>query len=128
MIILSLEKQSPITLLRNVLSRNGVNPSQLDSNLIADDKYLYLGVDRDSTQKAINLLKLNATKLGDLEKFKKSVAESGSLAAFIDLERILPLLEVNSNGAPLGGLGVSIGVDSENPNRFRTSIVLSLQS
>lgn len=117
-----------VSTLRNVLTRNGVDPRELDSNLIADDKYLYLGVDRDSIQRAINSMKSGTTKLGESEKFKKSVTESGSLAAFIDLERILPLFEVNTNGAPLGGLGVSIGVDSENPNRFRTSIVLSLKS
>jgi hypothetical protein len=116
-----------VSTLRNVLSRNGLDPSELDSILIADDKYLYLGVDRNTIQRAINSAKSNATKLGDSEKFKKSLTESGSFAAFVDLERILPLLEVNTNGAPLGGLGVSIGEDSKDPSVFRTSIVLSLK-
>ena len=130
LIFLRLTPKNPsqtIETIRMVLRRNGLDAGQLDSLVIEDGQYLYLGSDSASIRKAILQTKNPASRLGDSGLFKKTLTKSGNFSAYVDLGSFLPKLSVDTKGAPLGGLGISIGADLGSPGTSRTSIVLSLK-
>jgi len=114
--------------LQKVLSRNGFYQSDLDSIIAAEGKYIYLGADSESLQHGIAALKSGNAHLREDSQFKKTLTESGNLSLYVDLNRLLPKFDIDISGAPVGGLGITIGADPKHPGVSRTKITFSLKS
>lgn len=118
---------SVVLSMRQLLSRNLVDPRELDGVLFVDNNYLYLAEDSKLIREALMRAKSNGTNLGDSDLFKATITESGNLSAFVDLAKLLPRLDVNTNGAPLSGLGFIAGADEKIPGVIRASLVVSVK-
>jgi hypothetical protein len=129
--VIRMEPANPaqtLVALQKILSRNGFYQSDLDSIIAAEGKYIYLAADSESLQRGITSLKSGNGQLRDDPQFKKTLTEPGNLSLYVNLDRLLPKLEVDTKAAPLGGLGISVGADSQHPGVSRTKITLSLKS
>jgi hypothetical protein len=113
---------------KRFLSRNGYYPEDIDSIVSAEGKYIYLGADSESLRSGVSSLKSGALPLRDNEQFKNVLTEPGNLSLFIDLSRFLSKIEFDTNKAPLGALGISVGAESGDSGVSRTKITLSLKS
>jgi len=88
---------------------------------------LYLAEDSKLIREALMRAKSNGTNLGDSDLFKATITESGNLSAFVNLAKLLPRLDVDTNGAPLSGLGFIAGADEKIPGLTRASLVVSVK-
>ena len=114
--------------LKRFLSRNGYYPEDIDSIVSAEGKFIYLGPDADTLRRGINALKSGALPLRDNEQFKNVLTEPGNLSLFANLDTFLDKIDFNTNQAPLGALGISIGADSDKSGVSRSKITVSLKS
>lgn len=114
--------------LKRVLSQNGYYPEDIDSIVRAEGKFIYLGEDDESLRRGISALKSGALPLRDNEQFKNALTEPGNLSLFVNLDTLLDKIDFDTNDAPLGALGMSIGADSEKSGVSRSKITFSLKS
>jgi hypothetical protein len=114
--------------LKRILNQNGLYQIDLNSLIATKGKYIYLSLDSESLKRVITALKSSNPPLSEDEQFKKTITEPGNFSLYVDLSRLLPKLDVDINQAPLGGLGVTIGPDSQQAGVSRTKIVVSLKS
>lgn len=114
--------------LQRILEQSGFDPYDFDSILKSDGKYIYLSTESESLRQGISALESGATPLREDGEFKKTLSEPGNFSLFVNLNRLLPKLDVDISQAPVGALGISIGSDSNDPGVSRTKITVSLKS
>jgi hypothetical protein len=114
--------------LKRILSRNGYYPEDIDSIVSAEGKFIYFGEDADTLRRGISALKSGALPLRDNEQFKNVLTEPGNLSLFVNLDTLLDKIDFDTNQAPLGALGISIGADSDESGVSRSKITFSLKS
>ena len=114
--------------LRRLFRSNGFDPQELDSLLAIEGENLYIGSSQEALAKALEDIRSKDALLSELEEFKKSIKSNSIFAAFVNLESLIPKLEIDTNGAPLSSVGISIGISSEKDRAVRGSLILSLKN
>jgi hypothetical protein len=114
--------------LRRLFRSNGLDPQELDSLLAIEGENLYIGASQEALAQALEDIRSRNASLSELEEFKKSVNDNSIFAAFVNLEKLIPKLEIDTKGAPLSSLGISIGISSEKDRAVRGSLILSLKN
>lgn len=114
--------------LRRLFRSNGLDPQELDSLLAIEGENLYIGASQEALAQALENIRSKNTSLSELEEFKKAINDNSIFAAFVNLEKLIPKLEIDTKGAPLSSLGISIGISSEKDNAVRGSMILSLKN
>jgi hypothetical protein len=114
--------------IKRFLSQNGYYPEDIDSIVSAEGKFIYFGEDAEGLRRGISAIKSGALPLRDNDQFKNALTEPGNLSLFVNLDTLLDKIDFDTNDAPLGALGISIGADSDKSGVSRSKITISLKS
>ena len=114
--------------IKRLLSQNGYYPEDIDSIVSAEGKFIYFGEDAEGLRRGISAIKSGALPLRDNDQFKNALTEPGNLSLFVNLDTLLDKIDFDTNDAPLGALGISIGADSDKSGVSRSKITISLKS
>ena len=131
LIVVRMEPVNPaqtLAAIKRFLSQNGYYPEDIDSIVSVDGKFIYFGEDAEGLRRGINAIKSGALPLRDNEQFKNALTEPGNLSLFVNLDTLLDKIDFDTNDAPLGALGISIGADSDKSGVSRSKITISLKS
>ena len=131
LIVVRMEPVNPaqtLSAIKRFLSQNGYYPEDIDSIVSVDGKFIYFGEDAEGLRRGINAIKSGALPLRDNEQFKNALTEPGNLSLFVNLDTLLDKIDFDTNDAPLGALGISIGADSDESGVSRSKITISLKS
>ena len=131
LIVVRMEPVNPaqtLAAIKRFLSQNGYYPEDIDSIVSVEGKFIYFGEDAEGLRRGINAIKSGALPLRDNEQFKNALTEPGNLSLFVNLDTLLDKIDFDTNDAPLGALGISIGADSDKSGVSRSKITISLKS
>ena len=131
LIVVRMEPVNPaqtLAAIKRFLSQNGYYPEDIDSIVSVEGKFIYFGEDAEGLRRGINAIKSGALPLRDNEQFKNALTEPGNLSLFVNLDTLLDKIDFDTNDAPLGALGISIGADSDESGVSRSKITISLKS
>lgn len=116
---------SALSAIRRLTSSDGILGA-LTSQIEIDGSNIYLGEDKGSIQQVISRVRAKGS-LGQTASYKDSVTRSGFLVAYVNLERLLSVLDIKGEGRSFSGAGLVASVDKSSSGSSKTTLTLSLK-
>jgi hypothetical protein len=108
-----------------------INPNSslgiLASQIEVKGKDIYLGTDAAALKRVISVLSTSKNKLKDSKSYSKAFPEPGSLMAYANLQKLLPLLQVSGEALKFGSVSLATSGDKSQSGNTKTLLTLSLK-
>jgi len=88
---------------------------------------IYVGTDAESMQSVLDIVGNTASHLRDSAVYRQSIPNPESLLAYVDLQKLVPLLELSGDALKFGTLSLVTAEDKSHLGNTKTTITVNLK-
>lgn len=119
------DKLAALSSLRSLLKNEtflGIIPQ-----IVSSGSDIYVGTDAESLQSVLDIVANTASHLRDSAVYRQSIPNPGSLLAYVDLQKLVPLLQLSGDALKFGTLSLVTAEDKSHLGNTKTTITVNLK-
>jgi hypothetical protein len=88
---------------------------------------IYVGTDAESLQSVLDTVSNTESHLRDSATYRESIPNPGSLLAYVNLQKLVPLLNLSGDALKFGTLSLVTAEDKSHPGNTKTTIAVTIK-
>ena len=120
------DRSTALASLRTLLNGNSIL-SNFASQVKTDGTDIYVGTDTTSLTSVMHTIANTKSHLSDSKLYREAIPSSGVFMAYLNLQLLLPTLNMTGDALKLGTLALVTAEDKSQPGSSKTSVTLTVK-